>query len=400
MNGALRIALLTYRGNPRCGGQGVYIRHLSRELVGLGHHVEVFSGPPYPELDPRVQLTEVPGLDLFAESNPFRRPGLRELRRLPDWVEYLGMRRGGFPEPLAFSLRAAWRLFRRRGEFDVVHDNQGLGYGLLVGGLPTLATIHHPIAIDRDLSLAAGNAGVLRWYGFLGMQHRVARRLRAVVTVSDASRVAIAEHMGAVAEVVPLSADTRVFRPRPEIAKVPGRIITTASADEPLKGLAHLLTALPELGPVELVVVGKLKPEGETAKLIADMDAPVRFVSGVPDEELAELVASAEIACVPSLFEGFSLPAIEAMACGTPLVVTSGGALPEVVGDAAIVVPPGDPDALATAITRLLGDPGLRDRIAAAGIARAATMSWRRTAEETVSHYRRLLGQEQGALVC
>jgi glycosyltransferase involved in cell wall biosynthesis len=120
----------------------------------------------------------------------------------------------------------------------------------------------------------------------------------------------------------------------------------------------------------------------------------------VPDEELAELVASAEIACVPSLFEGFSLPAIEAMACGTPLVVTSGGALPEVVGDAAIVVPPGDPDALATAITRLLGDPGLRDRIAAAGIARAATMSWRRTAEETVSHYRRLLGQEQGALVC
>jgi len=404
VNGALRIALLTYRGNPRCGGQGVYVRHLSRELVELGHHVEVFSGPPYPELDPRVRLTKVPGLDLFAEPNPFRRPELRELRRLPDWVEYLGMRRGGFPEPLAFSLRAAWRLFRRHGEFDVVHDNQGLGYGLLASRIPTLATVHHPIAIDRDLSLAAGNAGVHRWYGFLGMQHRVARRLRAVVTVSDASRVAVAEHMGVTTEVVPLSADTRVFRPRDEIAKVPGRIVTTASADEPLKGLAHLLTALPKLGPVELVVVGKLKPEGETAKLIAgltvNLETPVRFVSGIADEELAELIAGAEIACVPSLFEGFSLPAIEAMACGTPLVVTSGGALPEVVGDAAIVVPPGDPDALATALNRLLGDPGLRERLAAAGIARAATMSWRRTAEETVGHYRRLLGQEQGALVC
>ncbi|HEV7979036.1 glycosyltransferase family 4 protein [Amycolatopsis sp.] len=400
MNGALRIALLTYRGNPRCGGQGVYVRHLSRELVELGHHVEVFSGPPYPELDPGVRLTEVPGLDLFAEPNPFRRPDFRELRRLPDWVEYLVMRRGGFPEPLAFSLRAAWRLFRRRGEFDVVHDNQGLGYGLLASRIPTLATVHHPIAIDRDLSLAAGNAGVQRWYGFLGMQHRVARRLRAVVTVSDASRVAVAEHMGVTAEVVSLSADTRVFRSRNEIAKVPGRIVTTASADEPLKGLAHLLTALPKLGPVELVVVGKLKAGGETAKLIARLEAPVRFVSGIADEELAELIAGAEIACVPSLFEGFSLPAIEAMACGTPLVVTSGGALPEVVGDAAIVVPPGDPDALATALNRLLDDPGLRKRLAVAGIARAATMSWRRTAEETVGHYRRLLGQEQGAFVC
>jgi glycosyltransferase involved in cell wall biosynthesis len=400
VSGALRIALLTYRGNPRCGGQGVYVRHLSRELVELGHHVEVFSGQPYPELDPRVRLTKVPGLDLFAEPNPFRRPALKELRRLPDWVEYLGMRRGGFPEPLAFSLRTAWRLFRRRGEFDVVHDNQGLGYGLLASRVPTLATIHHPIAVDRDLSRAAGNAGVSRWYGFLGMQHRVARRLRTVVTVSDASRTAITAHMGVTAEVVPLSADTRVFRPRPEIAKVPGRIVTTASADEPLKGLAHLLAAVPKLGPVELVVVGRLKPEGRTAKLIADLETPVRFVSGISDDELAELIASAEIACVPSLFEGFSLPAAEAMASGTPLVVTSGGALPEVVGDAAIVVPPGDPDALATALLRLLGDPGLRDELAAKGIARAATMSWRRTAEETVGHYRRLLGQEQGALVC
>jgi glycosyltransferase involved in cell wall biosynthesis len=393
----LRIALLTYRGNPRCGGQGVYVRHLSRELVELGHDVEVFSGQPYPELDAGVRLTKLPGLDLFAEPNPFRTPKLRELRRLPDWVEYLGMRSGGFPEAFAFSLRAAWHLWRRRGEFDVVHDNQCLGYGLLGVGLPVLATVHHPIAIDRDLKLAAGAEprNVLRWYRFLRMQHRVSRRLPAIVTVSEASRASITERMGVAPErieVVPVSADTRVFRPRPDVPRAPGRIVTTASADEPLKGLVYLLAALPKLDGAELVVVGKPKPDGETAKLVAELGTAVEFVSGISDDELAELVASAEIACVPSLFEGFSLPAAEAMACGTPLVVTSGGALPEVVGDAALIVPPGDADALATELSRLLDDAELRARLSAAGLVRAATMSWRHTASETVKHYQRLLG--------
>lgn len=403
----MRIALLTYRGNPHCGGQGVYVRHLSRELVGLGHAVEVFSGQPYPELDAGVRLVKVPGLDLFAEPNPFRRPELRELRRFADWVEYAGMRRGGFPEALAFSLRVAGMLRRRRGEFDVVHDNQGLGYGLLGLGLPVLATVHHPIAIDRELKLAAVTGaereGVRRWYRFVDMQHRVTRRLPSVLTVSEASRRSIVELMGVAGErvdVVPLSADTRVFRPRPEIAKVPGRIITTASADEPLKGLAHLLAALPQLSRAELVVVGAAKPDGPTARLVAELGTSVRFVSGITDDELAELIASAEIACVPSLFEGFSLPAAEAMACGTPLVVTSGGALPEVVGDAALVVPPGDSEALASALARLLDDAELRARLGAAGLARTSTLSWRRTAEGTVHHYRRLLGQAEGVLVC
>ncbi|WP_297551576.1 glycosyltransferase family 4 protein [Amycolatopsis sp.] len=403
----MRIALLTYRGNPHSGGQGVYVRHLSRELVALGHDVEVFSGQPYPELDAGVRLTKLPGLDLFSEPNPFRTPALRELRTLPDWVEFAGMRTGGFSEALAFSLRAAWALRRRRGDFDLVHDNQGLGYGMLTLGLPVLTTVHHPIAIDLELKLAVTSGderrGVLRWHRFLRMQHRVARRLPAILSVSEASRRSIAERMGvdsAGIDVVPISADTRVFRPRPEIARVPGRLVTTASADEPLKGLAHLLTALPKLDGAELVVVGKPKPDSLTSQLVTGLGASVRFVSGLGDNELAELVASAEIACVPSLFEGFSLPAAEAMACGTPLVVTSGGALPEVVGDAALIVPPGDPDALADALTRLLNDAELRARLSAAGLVRAAALSWRRTAEETANHYRRLLGQTEGALAC
>jgi len=399
---ALRIALLTYRGNPRSGGQGVYVRHLSRELAALGHRVEVLSGPPYPEVDEGVRLTKIPGLDLFAEPNPFRTPRPRELRDLPSWVEFLGMRRGGFPEPLAFSLRAARHLVKRRDEFDIVHDNQGLGYGMLHCGLPAIATIHHPIAVDRALKLATVTgreaARVKRWYGFVEMQHRVARRLPAL-TVSRASRAAIGREMGVPDDrihVVPLAADTRIFRPRPEIPRVPGRVVATASADEPLKGLEHLLAAWDRIEG-ELVIVGKPKPDGPAARALARLGpgAGVRFVSGLTDEELARLLCSAEIACIPSLFEGFSLPAAEAMACGTPIVATTGGALPEVVGDAGILVPPGDVPALAEALTKVLGDEHLRADLAARGLATAAALSWRRTAEETAAHYRRVLGRER-----
>ncbi|WP_410649449.1 glycosyltransferase family 4 protein [Amycolatopsis sp. cmx-4-54] len=399
---ALRIALLTYRGNPRSGGQGVYVRHLSRELAALGHHVEVLSGPPYPEVDDGVRLTKIPGLDLFAEPNPFRTPRPGELRDLPSWVEFLGMRRGGFPEPLAFSLRAARHLAKRRGEFHLVHDNQGLGYGMLHCGLPTVATVHHPIAVDRALKLATVTgreaARVKRWYGFVDMQHRVARRL-PTLTVSQASRAAIGREMGVPEDrihVVPLAADTRFFRPRPEIPRVPGRVVVTASADEPLKGLDHLLSAWERIEG-ELVIVGKPKPDGPAARALARLGpgAGVRFVGGLTDDELARLLCSAEIACIPSLFEGFSLPAAEAMACGTPVVATTGGALPEVVGDAGILVPPGDVPALAEALTKVLGDEHLRADLADRGLATAGALSWRRTAEETAAYYRRVLGRER-----
>ncbi|RSN63667.1 glycosyl transferase family 1 [Amycolatopsis sp. WAC 04182] len=398
----MRIALLTYRGNPRSGGQGVYVRHLSRELAALGHHVEVLSGPPYPEVDDGVRLTKIPGLDLFAEPNPFRTPRPGELRDLPSWVEFLGMRRGGFPEPLAFSLRAARALAKRRGEFDIVHDNQGLGYGMLHCGLPTIATIHHPIAVDRALKLAtvAGReaARVKRWYGFVDMQHRVARRL-PTLTVSRASRAAIGREMSVPEDrihVVPLAADTKFFRPRPEIPRIPGRVVAIASADEPLKGLDHLLSAWERIEG-ELVIVGKPKPDGPAARALARLGpgAGVRFVGGLTDDELARLLCSAEIACIPSLFEGFSLPAAEAMACGTSVVATTGGALPEVVGDAGILVPPGDVPALAEALTKVLGDEHLRADLAARGLETAGTLSWRRTAEETAAYYRRVLGRER-----
>src|SRR4051794_27647353 len=185
----LRVALLTYKGNPFCGGQGVYVRNLSRELVRLGHQVDVFSGQPYPVLDPGVRLIEVPSLDLYREPDPFRMPKLREYRDWVDALEVGTMMTAGFPEPMTFALRARRLLRGQPDRYDVVHDNQSLGYGLLGLGRPLVSTVHHPVQIDRRLELAAATGlrrlSLRRWYGFTRTQARVARRLRHIITVSE-----------------------------------------------------------------------------------------------------------------------------------------------------------------------------------------------------------------------
>jgi glycosyltransferase involved in cell wall biosynthesis len=414
----LRVALLSYRSKPHCGGQGVYVRALSRELAALGHDVEVLSGPPYPELDadetgrgPR--LTQVPSLDLYREPDPFRVPHWREFRSPVDVLEFLLMCTAAFPEPLTFSLRAA-RVLRRRpvaGRPDVVHDNQTLGYGLLLlqrAGLPVVATVHHPITEDRrhDLAAARGRTrlSTRRWYSFLAMQGRVVRRLPALLTVSQSSYDDIVRDFRVRPErltVVPVGVETDVFVP-PTAPRVPGRIAATASADVPLKGLVPLLEAVAKLRTerdVELVVVGRPKEGGPAVQAIERLglaDA-VRFVSGLSEPDLVGLFGSAEVAVVPSLYEGFSLPAVEAMACGTPLVATTAGALPEVVGPdgvTALHVPPGDPEALAAAVGRLMDDPALADRLGAAGRERVVQLfTWRAVAEQTVRWYRAVLGE-------
>ena len=405
----LRIAFLTYRGNPHSGGQGVYARHLTRALADLGHHVEVFSGQPYPELDPRVRLVRLPSFDLYNAAHPLR-PGRRfEVGSLGDWAELLTFATLAFPEPLAFSVRA-WRALRTRlGDFDVVHDNQSLGYGLLAlrrAGVPVLATVHHPIAVDLRLELARATTARRRWlwrrwYAFVAMQRRVAPRLARIVTDSDSSADDVRADLAVPAErlhVVPVGVDPVAFAPRTDVAVVPGRIVTTASADSAMKGLPHLLDALVQLRAtrpdVSLVVIGTLKPDGPTARKIRDLGVgdAVTFVSGVSEERLVALYNEAAVVAVPSLYEGFSLPAIEAQACGRPLVATTGGALPQVVGpdgETALLVPPGDAAALAAAIGRVLDDAALAARLGAAGRARVtATWTWQHTAERMVQHYR------------
>ncbi|MGD9619191.1 MAG: glycosyltransferase family 4 protein [Mycolicibacterium sp.] len=403
----MRIALLSYRSKTHCGGQGVYVRHLSRGLVELGHDVEVFSGQPYPEgLDPRVRLTEVPSLDLYREPDPFRIPRPNEINTTIDLLELLTTWTAGFPEPRTFSLRAARLLAGRLNDFDVVHDNQCLGTGLLgiaKRGLPVVATVHHPITRDREVDVAAAKWWrkplVRRWYGFAEMQKAVARRLPELITVSSTSSADIAADFGVSAgqlHVVPLGVNTEQFCPAGR--RVRNRVIAVASADVPLKGVSHLLRAVARLRverDLELQLVAKLEPNGPTEKLIAELGISdiVHTSSGLSDAELAKLLASAEVACIPSLYEGFSLPAAEAMASGTPIVASRAGALPEVVGvdgECARLVAPADVAELTTVLGRLLDSPRELRRLGENGRRRALEVfSWESVAAQTVAVYQK-----------
>ncbi|MHC3001490.1 glycosyltransferase family 4 protein [Gordonia sp. GN26] len=416
----MRVALLSYRSKPHCGGQGVYVRHLSRELALLGHSVEIFSGQPYPELDQSaidagVTITKVPSLGLYDEPDPFRTPKLNEYRDWIDLLEVGSMWTASFGEPLTFSLRVARLLKKRRDDFDIVHDNQCLGYGLLEiqkAGFPLIATIHHPITRDRTLAVKAAKGWrkitAWRWHSFLRMQGRVSRRIPELLTVSRSSEVDIRKAFDIPSgriTTIPLGVDTEIFTPRAE--RVPGRIVCVASADAPLKGVSYLLEAVAKLAAerddVKLVLVSKLDPNGPSAKMIEDLAIGdrVSVVSGLEDSEIAELLASAEVACVPSLYEGFSLPAVEAMSCGTPLVATRAGAIPEVVGtseEAALLVPPRDSGRLAQAIGRLFDDSELRARLGAGGRRRAEeNYSWAAVAAKTAAHYETVLAGHRRA---
>lgn len=410
----MRIALLSYRSKDHCGGQGVYVRHLSRGLVDLGHEVEVFSGQPYPELlDSRVRLTKVSSLDLYREPDPFRVPRPSEIRDSIDLLELATMWTAGFPEPRTFTLRAARLMADRMGDFDVVHDNQSLGTGLLTiadAGMPVVATVHHPITRDRLLDLAAARWWrkplVHRWYGFSSMQKQVARRIPDLLTVSSSSATDIVTDFGVSPDqlhVVPLGVNTELFKPSSS-PRQPGRVMAIASADTPLKGVSTLLHAVARLRTsrdLELQLVARVETNGPTHKLIAELGISdiVHIASGLPDAELAALFASAEVACIPSLYEGFSLPAVEAMASGTPIVASRVGALPEVLGTdgaCAELVAPADVDALTHAIGKLLDSPERRRSLGEAGRRRAVSVfSWDAVAAQTVRVYRQAI--ERGA---
>jgi glycosyltransferase involved in cell wall biosynthesis len=399
---ALRVALLSYRSKPHCGGQGIYLRHLSRELAALGHHVEVFSGQPYPDLEPGPLLRALPSLDLYRDDDPFRTPRPGEYRDWIDALEVATMWTGAFPEPLTFSLRALRAMRGRRDDFDVVHDNQVLAYGMLGIarlGLPLVTSIHHPISVDRRIEIAAAKGlsalAKRRWYSFVRMQGRVARRAGPIMTGSQSSSDDICRDFRVAprnVRVIPLGVDTRLFHPR-QAPRVPGRIVAVASADSPLKGISTLLRAFAKLTTerdVLLTVVSKPSPGGPTEQLVAELalGEKVQFVHGISDTALAELVASAEIAVVPSLYEGFSLPAVEHMASGTPLVASRTGALPEVTGDAALLVTPGDAEELAAALRQLHDSRRERERLSAAALARVQErFAWPAVARATVAEY-------------
>lgn len=405
--------MLAYRGKPHVGGQGVYVREMSKALVELGHTVEVFGGPPYPDLDDKVPLHKFPSLEIFNDHYPGRIPGFWEIKDYPDFVEVCSYLTGNFSEPLSFSMRAFRALKQRSDEFDLVIDNGSLAYGNLKIqkklGLPILGIIHHPITVDRRLELDNARTflerlGKRRWYAFTRMQTRVCQKIQRIITVSESSKEDIShDHKVDINKihVVPIGIDTDFFAPQTDIERIPGRIVSTASADVPLKGQKFLLEAIAkvrdEFPHVHLELVGKQREGSTTAETLNQLglDDIVRFNQGISYEELVNLLASAEVAIVPSLYEGFSIPAIEALSCGAPLIASTGGALPEVAGphlETCLAVPPGDSDALADQIKYAFQNPDLCREIGLAGRQRVIEKwSWRESAITTAEHCRSLL---------
>jgi glycosyltransferase involved in cell wall biosynthesis len=406
----LKICLLTYRGNPNCGGQGVYIKHLSKALSDLGHEVDVLSGPPYPHLDLKVRLHKIPSLDLYRQ--PFQSPKVKSLVNPLNMYEFLIMRSGRFPEPYTFGIRAYNYLQKHKKKFDIVHDNQCLSYGLCKIAqkiVPTIATIHHPMTVDRREELNSTTSenkiiGIKRWYSFIRMQKEVARQLSHIVTVSECSKKDIAREFSinlSKFRVVPNGINREFFYPVHNESRPENSIIVTNSADTPLKGLRYLLEAVSQVRkkqPVQLTVIGEPGKNGTVKRLVEELGIGniVHFTGRIKNEEFADYYSKSTIAVVPSLYEGFGLPAAEAMASGVPLISTSGGALPEVVGDAGILVPPADSAAMAREIIFLLNNPDRRKKMAQAGIKRVdAIFNWSKAAGDMVDVYKEAIDSYQ-----
>ena len=405
----LKVAFSIYRGNPRSGGQGVYTRYLTKALRDLGHAVTVFSGQPYPILAENIELVKLPSLDMYRSEDPFRWPRLREIESMTDFAE-IGIRLfGGFPEPRTFSTRLARELKAQLRTFDVLHDNQSLGNAIAYvtkDHLPVVASVHHPIEVDREIDLALTTSikdrlGKYRWYGFAAMQRTVANELERIITVSEHSKYDIMKYM-AVKEkkitVIHPGVDTEVFYPREKTFKNQGQFIAVVSADVHLKGLAVLIEAMgyvvKENPEARLVVVGKPNPEGQSYKMLekdSNLKRHIQFTHGISDEELANLYRESQVAVIPSLYEGFSLPAIQALASGLPVAATTGGALPEVLGESgqcALLVEPGNPGTLANAMLCLMQREDLREKLSAAGLQRVReNFTWLKTAEKVTEQY-------------
>lgn len=403
-----RIALLGYRSDPHVGGQGIYLKYLSRALAKLGHTVDVLSGPPYPELDDNIRLIKIPSLDLYSVADPMRELKWRHFLSFSDLYEYGSKMTGGFGEPYVFSRRAAQYLLKHRDQYDLVHDNQCLGYGLLrlqKAGIPVLATIHHPITRDRQLAVDAQDHWLMklatkRWYRFLTMQTKVSQQLKFVATVSQQSQRDIETEFKRPSEKTPVIAngiDIEIFKPL-SVDKIAGRIISTASSDQPLKGQKYLLLALSKIVKINpkahLVLIGEYQKHSECAHLIRHLNLSkhIEFKSNIATEELVALYNSAEVAVTPSLYEGFGLPVAEAMSCATAVVSTDAGALPEVVGDAGVIVKAGDEQMLFEAIEMLLSNQAKRRYFELAGRKRIEQyFSWHHCAIEFTKLYETMI---------
>jgi glycosyltransferase involved in cell wall biosynthesis len=415
----MKICLLTYRGNPYSGGQGIYVYYLSREFQRMGHDVEVIASAPLPEVSEGVILHQLGSSSIFHPESSFSR-NLTKIKNPVDLYELCASRLGIFAEPWAFSFRACAKLKElcRQRRFDIIHDNQGLGYGLLLLkrlNIPVVATIHHPISIDRQADLEQANGlwerlRIKRFYSFIRMQAFVARRLDRIIAVSQNSAEITQLFFKVPADklrVVYNGIDTEIYRRNEEARQSRNGLIMVGNTDDRKKGVLYLLQALQMLKEdgIKLTIVddaerhssyiedvGPLPSYGLKLVEKLNLGEMVHFTGRLTHKELAQYYSAAQIAVVPSLYEGFGIPAAEAMACGTPVIATTGGALPEVVGDAGILVPSRSADALAAAIKQLLNDKQAQQRMSDAGWKRAKeNFNWGQAARKTLEVYQEVL---------
>ena len=374
MNQKLNIAICSYRSAPFGGGQGIFVFELSRTLNNLGHHVDVISGPPYPNLESSIQLIKSPGLNLFSTFNFRERLKIfyeKKNKSLDDWYEFISALFGGFPELRTFGNRT--KILLKKSSYDVVIDNQSLSYGMIKiqKNLPLIEIIHHPITKDYryDIQFSKGiiqKISKWRWFSFLKMQKRVSPKLKVISTPSHNSKKDIVKDFGVLERnisVIPNGIDHKSFTPMQDIKRIPKQIITTASADVPLKGLdftLHAVARLKEDFPeLRLVIIGAPRSGGHTERLIKrlQIDQNILFKSNLTKNEIAIEYAKSSVAIVSSLYEGFGFPVGEAMSCAIPLIATNVASIPEITQSFAELIPAENADAIELAVRNIFNKP-------------------------------------------
>lgn len=407
----MKICLLCYRGNPYSGGQGIYLKYIAEELVRQGHTVHAVVGPPMPPELEGVTVHYIPNNEYFIKNSkssintasPF------DIFRPGNLFEFASSRVGSFPEISAFSYRAyqLLRKLQKEHNFDIIHDNQCLGYGMLLMkslGIPVIATIHHPLTIDLKVTLESRRtflhkSTAVMFYPIL-MQQFVSKRLDHIITVSEDSKMRINNDFGVPMEkqtVIYNGLDTSIFRPIKKIQKKKGKILFVGNVEDGKKGFPYLLKAMSRVPDnVRLTVVDGGAPHRKVTKRIIrklNLENRIEFVGTVNTEQLIRQYNESEIAIVPSVYEGFGFPAAEAMACETPVITSTGGALPEVVGDTGIIVPERDEEALAHAITSLIKDKKKLAKMGKTGKQRVLEhFNWKIAVEKIVQVYMNAAG--------